>query len=96
MDVKHPHTRHRVAVHEVTDTRFWAVDKVILGYFLLTGLVVLGWWKTLPEAPGLLTWHILGSALIVLEVKRPNPTSWLFRNWYPLPYVDTFTKKWPS
>jgi membrane-associated phospholipid phosphatase len=76
-----------------TDTRFWAVDKVILGYFLLTGLVVLGWWKTLPEAPGLLTWHILGSALIVLEVKRPNPTSWLFRNWYPLPYVGYFYKE---
>ena len=76
-----------------TDTRFWAVDKVILGYFLLTGLVVLGWWKTLPQAPGLLVWHILGSALLVFEVKRPNVTSWLFRNWYPLPYVGYFYKE---
>ena len=41
-----------------TDTRFWAVDKVILGYFLLTGLIVIGWWKNLPQAPGLLVWHI--------------------------------------
>ena len=76
-----------------TDTRFWAIDKVILGYFLLTGLVVLGWWKNLPQAPGLLVWHVLGSALIVFEVKCPNPTSWLFRNWYPLPYVGYFYKE---
>jgi membrane-associated phospholipid phosphatase len=75
------------------DTHFWAIDKVILGYFLLTGLLVFGWWKTLPQAPGLLVWHILGSALIVYEVKRPNPTSWLFRNWYPLPYVGYFYKE---
>jgi membrane-associated phospholipid phosphatase len=75
------------------DTRFWAIDKVILSYFLITGLVVLGWWKTLPQAPGLLVWHILGSALIVYQVKRPNPTSWLFRNWYPLPYVGYFYKE---
>jgi membrane-associated phospholipid phosphatase len=76
-----------------TDTRFWAIDKVILGYFFLTGLVVIGWWKTLPQAPGLLVWHILGSALIVFQVKRPNVTSWLFRNWYPLPYVGYFYKE---
>jgi membrane-associated phospholipid phosphatase len=76
-----------------TGTRFWPVDKVILGYFLLTGLVVLGWWKTLPQAPGLLAWHILGAALIVYQVKRPNPTTWLFRNWYPLPYVGYFYKE---
>jgi membrane-associated phospholipid phosphatase len=74
-------------------TRFWPLDKVILGYFFLTGLVVLAWWKTLPQAPGLLVWHILGSALIVFEVKRPNPTSWLFRNWYPLPCVGYFYKE---
>ena len=76
-----------------TDTRFWAIDKVILGYFFLTGLVVLGWWKTLPQAPELLVWHILGSAVIVLEVKRPNRISWFFRNWYPLPYVGYFYKE---
>ena len=76
-----------------TDTHFWAIDKVILGYFFLTGLIVLGWWKTLPQAPGLLAWHILGSALVVVQVKLPNVTSWLFRNWYPLPYVGYFYKE---
>ena len=75
-----------------TGTRFWAVDKVILAYFFVTGLLVLGWWN-IPQAPGLLVWHILGSALIVFEVKCPNRTSWLFRNWYPLPYVGYFYKE---
>jgi membrane-associated phospholipid phosphatase len=78
---------------KATNTKFWPIDKVILGYFLLTGLVVLGWWKNLPQAPSLLLGHILGSALIVFEVKRPNPTSWLFRNWYPLAYVGYFYRE---
>jgi membrane-associated phospholipid phosphatase len=26
-------------------------------------------------------------------VKRPNPTSWIFRNWYPLPYVASCYKE---
>jgi len=76
-----------------TDTRFWPVDKVILGYFLLTTVFLLGWWDTLPQAPGLLLWHVLGSALIVYQVKRPNLTTWIFRNWYPLPYVGYFYKE---
>jgi membrane-associated phospholipid phosphatase len=75
------------------DTRFWPVDKLILGYFFVTGLVVLGWWNTLPQAFGLLVWHILGSALIVYEVKRPNRTSWLFHNWYTLPYLSYFYRE---
>ena len=76
-----------------TGTRFWPVDKVILGYFLVTGLVVLGWWNSLPDAWSLLALHIAGAALIVYEVKRPNRTSWLFRNWYPLPYVGYFYRE---
>ena len=76
-----------------TGTRFWAVDKLILAYFFLTGLLVVGFWSHLPQAPGLLVWHILGAGMIVYQVKRPNPTSWLFRNWYPLPYVGYFYKE---
>jgi membrane-associated phospholipid phosphatase len=77
----------------MASTRFCPVDKVILGYFVLTGLIVLGWWSTLPQAPGLLLWHLLGPALIVYQVKRPNRTTWVFRNWYPLPYVGYFYKE---
>jgi membrane-associated phospholipid phosphatase len=82
-----------VAPARMSTTRFCPVDKVIIGYFVLTGLMVLGWWQTLPQAPGLLLWHILGPALIVYQVKRPNRTSWIFRNWYPLPYVGYFYKE---
>jgi membrane-associated phospholipid phosphatase len=74
-------------------TRFWPVDKVILGYLVLTGLVILGWWNSLPGAFSLLALHFIGAALIVYEVKRPNRTSWLFRNWYPLPYVGYFYRE---
>ena len=82
-----------VAPGRMTTTRFCPVDKLIFGYFALTGLIVLGWWSTLPQAPGLLLWHLLGPALIVYEIKRPNRATWLFRNWYPLPYVGYFYKE---
>ena len=69
------------------NTRFWAVDKVVLTYFAFAVVVILGWWSKLPDAPALLAANLLGIAGIVYEVKRPNVTSWIFRNWYPLLYV---------
>jgi membrane-associated phospholipid phosphatase len=35
----------------------------------------------------ILALHVAGAVLIVVEAKHPNPTSWVFRHWYPLPYV---------
>jgi len=75
------------------DTRFWAVDKVILVYFFFAAAVEIGWWDKLPEAPWLVAAPVLGAAAIVYEVKRPNPTSWIFRNWYPLPFVASCYKE---
>ena len=75
------------------DTRFWAVDKVILAYQACTFLLILGWWNRLPEAPMFAAVHVAAVALLILEVKRPNPTSWIFRNWYPLPYVGACYKE---
>ena len=75
------------------DTRFWPVDKVILGYQAFTLVLVLGWWNRLPEAPQFAAVHVAAVALLIFEVKRPNPTSWLFRNWYPLPYVGACYKE---
>jgi membrane-associated phospholipid phosphatase len=69
------------------DTRFWPADKLILAYFAFMAALIIGWWSQLPDAPWMLAWHIGGSALLVFEVKRPNPTSWIFRNWYPILYV---------
>ena len=75
------------------DTTFWAVDKVILAYFACSVLLILGWWSKLPDALPLLAANVIGGAVIVYEVKRPNPTSWFFRNWYPLPYVASCYKE---
>jgi len=68
-------------------TQFWPVDKVILVYFTVSGLMVAGWWSRIPDAGILFAWHVAAIALLLIEVKRPNPTTWFFRNWYPLPYV---------
>lgn len=75
------------------DTRFWAVDKLVLGYFTFMVLMLAAWWDRIPGAPALLAWHLFGGALIIFEVKRPNFTSWIFRNWYPLPYVASCYKE---
>ena len=78
--------------HELS-TSFWPVDKVIFTYLAFTGLLILGWWRVVPDAPVLFTLHVVGAALMVLEAKKPNPTSWLFRNWYPLFYVASCYKE---
>ena len=67
--------------------RFWAVDKLFMAYVVFSSVLVVGWWNQVPDAAGLFTVHLAGAALLVFEVKFPNGTSWLFRNWYPLPYV---------
>lgn len=76
-----------------TDARFWPVDKVILAYLTFTSVLLVGWFTRIPNAPWWLAWHILGTALLIFEVRRPNPTSWIFRNWYPLPYVGMSFKE---
>jgi len=74
-------------------TRFWAVDKVILTFFGAAVVAIAGWWSKLPDAPALLAANLFGGALILYQVKRPNPTTWAFRNWYPLPYVASCYKE---
>jgi membrane-associated phospholipid phosphatase len=74
-------------------TEFWAVDKVVLAYLTLTGLLVIAWFNQVPEAPALLALHVLGAGALVYEVKRPNRTSWIFHNWYALPYVGACYKE---
>jgi membrane-associated phospholipid phosphatase len=76
-----------------TDTTFWPVDKVILAYFTFTGLLILGWWHEVPDAWQHFLGHLVAIAIIVYEVKRPNLTSWMFRNWYPLPFVGSCYKE---
>ncbi|MDE3164243.1 MAG: phosphatase PAP2 family protein [Acidobacteriota bacterium] len=84
---------HLLTAGTPSDTRFWAVDKVILAYFTFSVAILLGWWSRIPSAPALLAANLLGAALIVFQAKRPNPTSWIFRNWYPLPFVASCYKE---
>ncbi len=74
-------------------TEFWAVDKIVLLYFSLSFIPIVGWWGRIPDAWFYFTWHVVGIALLLFEIKRPNPTSWVFRNWYPVFYVATCYKE---
>jgi len=75
------------------NTDFWPVDKIILVYFAFSFIPIVGWWNRIPDAWFYFSWHVVGIALLLLEVKRPNPTSWVFRNWYPVLYVATCYKE---
>jgi membrane-associated phospholipid phosphatase len=74
-------------------TRFWAVDMMILAYLAFTTILILGWWSRIEDAAMLFSFHVLGVALVIFEIKRPNRTSWIFRNWYALPYVASCYKE---
>ena len=76
-----------------SDTRFWLVDKVVLAYYALCCMVIVGWWTRLAPAPWLLLGHLSLSALLLWEIKRPNRTSRVFRNWYPIVYVGLCYKE---
>ena len=82
-----------MVTHPPPAPRYWAVDKVILPYFGLTTLIILGWWSSLPDAPLLMFLHVVAVAALLYEIKRPNATSWFFRNWYALPYVASCYKE---
>src|SRR5580658_10999109 len=75
------------------DTNFWPVDKVVLAYFAFMAVLLLLWRGSVPDAGLLLLWHVAGTVLLVYEIKRPNPTSWVFRNWYPVIYVASCYKE---
>jgi membrane-associated phospholipid phosphatase len=75
------------------ETSFWAVDKIILAYFAFAAVILVGWWGGIEGAAWLATAHVLATALLIYQVKHPNATSWVFRNWYPLPYVASCYKE---
>lgn len=74
-------------------TQWWAVDKIILTYLAFTTALALGWWSVIPGAGELFAIHIAAAALLLVEVKLPNPTSRIFRYWYPLVYVSACYKE---
>ena len=72
---------HRASTH------FWPADKIILPYFAFTTAILVWRWHALAGAPQFFFLHIVAIGLLLFEIKSPNRTSWLFRNWYPLLYV---------
>jgi len=68
-------------------TAFLAVDKVVLAYSTLSTALLVGWWSEIPNAGFHVAWHLVAIALLIYQVKRPNRTTWVFRNWYVLFYV---------
>ena len=76
-----------------TSSGFWAVDRLIFGYTVFAVLLILIGWHNLPAAWWLLAAHFLSAALVIVEVKFPNRSTWMFRNWYPLPCVSACYKE---
>src|SRR5689334_22466571 len=66
----------KILTPRAANREFWPVDKVILFYFVLSFIPIVGWWGRIPDAWFYFTWHVVGIALLLLEVKVPNPTSW--------------------
>jgi membrane-associated phospholipid phosphatase len=75
------------------DGHLWPVDKLIFAYFAFAVVLILGWWSAIPDAAGLLAFHILGAALLLYEIRRPNRMTFVFRHWYPLFYVAACYKE---
>ncbi len=72
---------------------FWPVDKIFFAYAAFTTTLLVGWYSRIPGAGLLLALHAAAIALLILEVKLPNPTSWVFHNWYPVIYVSSCYKE---
>ena len=71
----------------LTGRSLWAVDKVILAYFAFSTALLLVCWSSIDSAPRILASHAVLLGVLIYEIKRPNVTSWLFRNWYAVIYV---------
>jgi membrane-associated phospholipid phosphatase len=67
--------------------RLWAIDKLTLIYLAFTSLLIAFFWNRVPNSAELLAMHVAGAALIVLAARHKGRASWIFRHWYPLPYV---------
>jgi membrane-associated phospholipid phosphatase len=68
--------------------RLWPVDKVILTYFIVMGLIELVYFARIPGVAELLVTHLTGAALIaILAYYHRIPILNFIHHWYPLPYV---------
>ena len=77
-----------VEVLKLPATRgFWPVDKVVLPYYAAATIAILVFWNRLPQPAWLLGWHLAAIAIALVAIRATGRLSFLFRHWYPLPYV---------
>jgi membrane-associated phospholipid phosphatase len=65
----------------------WPVDWVVLPYYALVAVVIACLHSRLPGWPAMLAWHAVALAIAWAAIRSPGHASFLFRHWYPLPYV---------
>jgi membrane-associated phospholipid phosphatase len=75
------------ALSDTPNRGFWPVDKVVLPYYAAATIAILVFWTRLPKPAWLLAWHLAAIALALVAIRATGRASWLFRHWYPLPYV---------
>ena len=65
----------------------WPVDWVVLSYFAVMGATNLWLWNRLPGGGWLAALNAVAILIAVAAIRHPGKASWIFRHWYPLPYV---------
>jgi len=84
-------TRAQALERGVATAGWWPQDRLIFSYLLVSGLLVGAFFRQIPGAGWLLTWHA-AAAWLLAAVARAEATegslAWFFRHWYPLLYVS--------
>jgi len=66
---------------------FWAVDWVLLSYYSVVAVVIFWFRARLPEAWWIIALHAALILIALAAIRFPSRPSFIFRHWYPLPYV---------
>jgi len=69
---------------------WWPQDRLICSYLVVSGLLIAAFGRQAPGAVWMLGLHAVAAAALAAVVNqeaRPGTVLWLFRHWYPLPYV---------
>jgi membrane-associated phospholipid phosphatase len=75
-------------------SRWWPVDRLILGYYAAAAAAELALWPRIPGVEWILALKAAAAAALLAAV-RSDHTAWsrVFRHWYPLPYVAACYKE---
>ncbi len=81
--------RTQVARWRAATAGWWPIDSLAVGYLILIGALILPYRHRIPGAGWLLALHIAGILLITIAAHwdRGAGLTWVFRHWYPLPFL---------